>query len=55
MIAPTFSKMMTALLAVQVDVDKADKGNKTAARRVRKAMQTTKTNAQDIRIALVQK
>ncbi len=53
MIKPLYSKLMTALLAVQEDVEKADKGNKSAARRVRKVMQATKVEAQDIRLALV--
>jgi hypothetical protein len=54
-ITAPFTKLTNELLALQDDVTKADAGNKAAARRVRKVMQTVKTGAQDIRLALVTK
>jgi hypothetical protein len=50
-----YSKLMNELLAAQEDVDKTDKGNNTAARRVSKVLQATITDAQNIRIGLLQK
>ena len=44
-----YEKLVSAVEEIRDDVDKAEKGNKAATSRVRKAMQEVKAIAQDIR------
>jgi hypothetical protein len=47
------TQLVTVLTDVQTDVEKFDtKGNKAAGTRIRKAMQTVKGLAQDVRVAV---
>lgn len=55
LISPLVDKMKADLEALGADVAKADKGQDAAGVRVRKAMQQLKNEAQDIRLALVEK
>jgi hypothetical protein len=50
-----FDKLKQLLVDIEPDVAKFDKGTKAAGPRVRKAMQTLKTGAQDIREAVLLK
>lgn len=52
-VTPLLDKMKRELEALEADAGKADIGQKAASRRVRKAMQSFKTQAQDVRLALV--
>jgi hypothetical protein len=52
-ISTPYTKLKAELDGIEADVAKADKGNHAAGVRVRKAMQSIKTQAQDIRLALV--
>lgn len=53
MIQELITQLQETLDAVAVDVSKFDeKGNKAAGTRVRKAMQTVKGLAQDVRVAV---
>lgn len=46
-------QMQTELDAIQADVQKfTEKGNKAAGTRIRKSMQTIKSLAQDVRVAV---
>lgn len=45
----SFDQLMAIVEAAQKDVEKADKGNKAAGTRVRKAMQDIKKQAQAVR------
>ena len=47
--AATRENLIAAVEAIRGDVEKAEKGNKAATSRVRKAMQDVKAIAQDIR------
>ena len=51
--SPLIDKLKRDLDALEADASKADMGQKAAGRRVRKAMQSIKTQAQDVRLALV--
>ena len=44
-----YENLLSAVEAIRGDVEKAEKGNKAATSRVRKAMQDVKAIAQDIR------
>ncbi|HED64024.1 MAG TPA: histone H1 [Planctomycetes bacterium] len=44
-----YDNLVAAVEAIRPDVEKAEKGNKAATSRVRKAMQEVKSIAQDIR------
>ena len=44
-----YENLVSAVEAIRPDVEKAEKGNKAATSRVRKAMQDVKAIAQDIR------
>lgn len=44
-----YESLVAAVEAIRPDVEKAEKGNKAATSRVRKAMQDVKSIAQDIR------
>ena len=44
-----YENLIAAVEAIRGDVEKAEKGNKAATSRVRKAMQDVKAIAQDIR------
>ncbi|MAB81079.1 MAG: histone H1 [Planctomycetes bacterium] len=44
-----YENLIAAVDAIRGDVEKAEKGNKAATSRVRKAMQQVKAIAQDIR------
>ena len=53
MIQDLINQLTEVLEATQVDAEKFDtKGNKAAGTRVRKAMQTVKALAQDVRVAV---
>lgn len=53
MIQDLITQLNEVLAEVQADAEKFDsKGNKAAGTRVRKAMQTVKTLAQDVRVAV---
>jgi hypothetical protein len=53
MIQDLITQLETVLAEVREDAAKFDeKGNKAAGTRVRKAMQTVKTLAQDVRVAV---
>jgi len=52
-VTPLIDKLKRELDALEHDAGKADIGQKAASRRVRKAMQSIKTQAQDVRLALV--
>lgn len=54
-ITPLFDKIKADIAALEADVAKADKGQAAAGVRVRKGMQQLKNEAQDIRLALVEK
>jgi hypothetical protein len=47
-----YGKLKADVLGLEEDVVKANKGNRAAATRVRKVLQTLKVQAQDMRIAL---
>ncbi len=49
-----YENLVSAVDAIRPDVDKAEKGNKAATSRVRKAMQEVKAIAQDIRKEMLQ-
>ena len=44
-----YEDLVAAVEAIRPDVEKAEKGNKAATSRIRKAMQEVKAIAQDIR------
>jgi hypothetical protein len=52
-VSPLIDKLKRDLDALEADASKADMGQKAAGRRVRKVMQSIKTQAQDVRLALV--
>jgi len=53
MIQDLITQLNEVLAEVQADAEKFDsKGNKAAGTRVRKAMQTVKTLAQDVRVGV---
>jgi hypothetical protein len=52
-VTPLIDKLRRDLDALERDASKADMGQKAAGRRIRKAMQSVKTQAQDVRLALV--
>lgn len=52
-VTPLIDKLKRELDALEHDAAKADLGQKAATRRVRKAMQSFKAQAQDVRLALV--
>jgi|TARA_B100000073_G_scaffold301669_1_gene268752 hypothetical protein len=54
-IAGEVTKLQALLEEALVDAQKADKGNKAAGTRLRKAMQQLKTGAQDVRVAVIAK
>ncbi len=43
-------EMYDTLMSITNDVEKFQDGNKSAGTRIRKAMQTIKTSAQDVRV-----
>ena len=45
-----YENLCSAVENIRGDVDKAEKGNKAAGTRVRKAMQDLKAMAQDVRV-----
>ena len=49
-----YDNLCTAIEAVRPDVEKAEKGNKAATARVRKAMQEIKNMAQEIRKGMLE-
>ena len=49
-----YENLVSAVEAIRPDVEKAEKGNKAATSRVRKAMQEVKAMAQDIRKEMLQ-
>jgi len=54
-VTPMIEKLERDLAALKHDAAKADMGQKAAGTRIRKVMQQVKTEAQDIRLALVAK
>lgn len=53
MIQDLITQLETTLAEISTDVAKFDdKGNKAAGTRIRKAMQTVKTLAQDVRVGI---
>jgi len=53
MVQELITQLQETLTGIQADVEKFDtKGNKAAGTRVRKAMQSVKTLAQDVRVAV---
>lgn len=53
MVQELITQLQETLTDIQSDVEKFDtKGNKAAGTRVRKAMQSVKTLAQDVRVAV---
>lgn len=49
MLAQKLTEVVVTLSAVREDAEKADKGNKAAARRVRVALQQVKKTIQEVR------
>ena len=51
MLTERLTEVVTTLTALQADAEKADRGNKAAARRVRVALQDAKKALQEVRQA----
>lgn len=51
MLIEKLQKVLGDLQQLQSDIEKADHGNKAAARRIRVALQETKKEIQDIRLS----
>jgi len=51
MLSERLNQVVTELTALQGDAEKADRGNKAAARRVRVALQDAKKTLQEVRQA----
>ena len=51
MLTERLTEVVTTLTALQADAEKADRGNKAAARRVRVALQDAKKSLQEVRQA----
>ena len=49
MLTERLTEVVTTLTALQADAEKADRGNKAAARRVRVALQEVKKDLQEVR------
>jgi hypothetical protein len=54
-VSTQIQKMIDDLTGLQGDAAKVDAGQKSAATRVRKAMQTLKTQAQEVRASALEK
>lgn len=51
----SIDQLKDILLQADKDIEKADKGNKSACKRLRKVMQIIKVKAQEIRLELLAK
>ncbi len=53
MIMQSYDKLIAAVNSAREDLEKAAGGNRAAGTRARKAMQTVRSAAQDVRVAIL--